>query len=245
MLKIHLPPKQQIKVSHAAADFKHEQYECASAISEVMTVYQKSGFRKPNASSLPLRFEVDSFLARIVDKFIGKEGPNAYPVLAGVNRERFILQNIEKWEDVDDPHLLDKASNLYPQLQNVFATVASINKATEQEIGDALRAIRSFHSSSRYSGGFQAHVDKLFAENEPAVLRDQFAYLLHGPDEFEFRLALFTTGTSYKIKGFGPSSAKELLGWCNKEDVMICTDKTKKALRYLGFDIELEAKDKS
>jgi hypothetical protein len=243
MLVLRLTERQQAKVSLEAKSFKQEQQTCASAIAEVMAVYQGTGFRKPNASSLPLRFEVDSFLARIVDKFIGKEGPTAYPLLAGTHRERFILQNIEKWEDVEDKHLLDKAANLYPQLQNTFGTVAAIHSASEQQIGESLKAIRSFYSAARYSGGYQAHVDKLFAQNDPSVLRDQFAYLLHGRDAFEYRLAIFTAGTDYKIKGFGPSAAKELLGWCNKEGIMLFTDKTKKALRYLGFDIAIETKE--
>lgn len=241
MLVLNLTDRQQAKVLREADAFKLEQLECATAIDEVMALYQGTGFRKPNASSLPLRFEIDSFLARIVDKFIGKEGPTAYPLLAGTNRERFILNNIEKWEDVDDPHLMDKAANLYPQLQKTFGTVAAIHNASEQQIGESLKAIRSFYSAARYSGGYQAHVDKLLAQNEPLVLRDQFAYLLHGRDAFEYRLAIFTAGTDYKIKGFGPSAAKELLGWCNKEDVILFTDKTKKALRYLGFDIAIDS----
>jgi hypothetical protein len=241
MLVLRFTDKQHAKVLQAAGTFKQEQQECASAIAEVMTLYKGTGFRKPNASSLPLRFEVDSFLARIVDKLIGNEGPTAYPLLAGPNRERFILQTIQKWEDIQDPHLLEKAAILYPQLQKVFASVGAIHTATDQQIGESLRAIRSFFASSRYSGGFQAHVDKLFTSNDPLVLRDQFAYLLYGPDDFEYRLAVFTSGTSYKIKGFGPSAAKELLGWCNKEDIMIFTDKTKKGLRYLGFDIKLDS----
>lgn len=242
MLVLNLTDRQQAKVLRVANTFKQEQLSCASAIEAVMAVYQDTGFRKPNASSLPLRFEVDSFLARIVDKFVGKEGPTAYPLLAGANRERFILQNIEKWESVEDKHLLDKAATLYPQLQKTFGTVAAIHSATEQQIGDSLKAIRSFHFGSRFSGGYQARVDALFKQNDALVLRDQFAYLLHGQDAFEYRLAIFTAGTDYKIKGIGPSAAKELLGWCNKEGVILFTDKTKKALRYLGFDIAIEAK---
>jgi hypothetical protein len=241
MLVLRLTAKQQQKVDLQAAEFKREQERCAAAISEVMTVYARSGYRKVNPDSLPLRFEVDSFLARIVDKFIGSQGATAYPLLSPVAREQAIFQAIVRWEDVEDDHLRNKAANLYPKLQKVFSSVSSIHTATDQQIGEALEAIRSFYSSARYAGGFQPKVDKLFSENDPTEIRDLFAYLLHGKEPYEMRLAIFTVPTNHKIKQFGPSSAIELLGWCNKEDVMIFTDKTKKALRYLGFDIAVDA----
>lgn len=45
----------------------------------------------------------------------------------------------------------------------------------------------------------------------------------------------------YKLNEFGRSAVQELLGWVNKEGIPICNGRTVKALRYLGFNVEILA----
>jgi hypothetical protein len=230
--------KRPSRIEREAAKFVNSQRDFATAITEVTNIYSSFGYRKIAADRLPLRFEVDSFLADIAGELGSDTNAIIFTLRSPADRKALISNQIKLWESKPDTYLSEVANVLLPKLQAVFASTESIHKATDGQIAQALKATRSFFARSRrYKGGYEGLCAALFEKNSATQIRNSFSYLLFGSDAFSIRLASLSNPSPYKVVEFGPANALELLGRCGREGHPIATSRTRIALRYLGFDI--------
>lgn len=220
-------------------DFRKTYQEGVRAFNVVRGVYEKSGYRKAGAGSVPLRVEIDSFISFVRDRrAVGESWMNS-PLRTGGDQERFILEHIDAWRATPWPHYEnDIVGKNYPLLVRTLGSPAAINASDDDRLFDALAVLHSFYDRLRFfPGGLPTWKKEFLSANDPKRLRNVLTYLLHGPGNIEERMANVIFNPEYKLNQFGQSNVQELIGWLSKEDLPIINGRTTKILRYFGSDV--------
>ncbi|MHB1326168.1 MAG: phospholipase D-like domain-containing protein [Thermoleophilia bacterium] len=217
-------------------DYKRTYQEFHTAYREVEDIYKGDGRRQQ--PDLPLRIEIDQFFSYIRQEFAPGDIYLKEPLRSGIERRSFMLEKIDAWFgqrwDWLDGHILE----VYPQIQSRLGTSGSIEKASMNEIIDALEVCHAFHDRLRfYTGGIETIRKEFSAANDLNKVQSTLIYLLHGKGDFIERMGAVIFEPKYKLAMMGRSIVQELLGWVNNEDIPICNSRTIKSLRFLGFDL--------
>lgn len=231
------PSKSEIYLDQYRSDYQgfHDAYKT------VERIYKGTGKRRYDESRLPLRLEIDSFFSFIREKKARKDSYLEEPLLHGQKLENKTLSNINEWFDITwewlDEEIVPKR---YPTIQKVLGSPESIEKATMDDIVEALSSCHSFFDRLRfYHGGHDTHVKEFKDTNDLDQVKKTISYLLYGDGEFIRRMGRCIFDPAYKLNSFGQSNVQELLGWINHQNIPICNNRTLRSLRWLGFDVKL------
>lgn len=229
------PSKEKVFLS----SYNRTYQEFLTAFNEVRELYNEDGRRQQPEEVVPLRIEIDSFFSFVRDCFTKGESYLDEPFRSGDDRRSFVKTKINEWFLNRWPHLDDHIPYNIPRIQRL-STVEAIEKASFDELLDALDVCHSFHDRLRFfKGGHETHLAEFKNTNDLNQVKKTLIYLLHGKDNYVTRLGNCIFNPEYKLNEFGRSAVQELLGWVNKEEIPICNGRTVKALRYLGFNVAI------
>lgn len=226
---------QSLFLSH----FRKVYQEGLSAFDIVRKVYQDTGYRKVDASAIPLRLEIDSFISFVREKVATGDSWKSSPLRSASEQEPVIRQLIEQWKATKWPHFEDRiVGENYPRIQRVFSSPDTIKSADDVELFDALATLHSFYDRFRFFNGGLATWKKEFPKyNDPMRTRESLAYLVFGRDYVVDRMANLVHDPRFKLNEFGKSNVQELIGWCNREELPVLNSRTTKILRFFGSDV--------
>ncbi|MBL0938504.1 MAG: hypothetical protein IBJ03_06405 [Gemmatimonadaceae bacterium] len=221
-------------------EYRAEYQSFVSAFQTVRRVYGASGQRKHPEATLPLRIEVDAFLGWIRSRYTEGQSYLAEPLLAGDELEGKIRTAMKDWFSESYSHIDDVAARRYPLLEKTFGSADRLQRATFDQIIEALSCETSFYDRLRYyKGGHQKHIAVFREANSLEHVRHVLGYLLFGRDDPVIRMYRCIHDSGYRLREFGRSAVQELLGWMNSEEIPICNSRTLRSLRWLGFDVTL------
>ncbi|GAA4862970.1 phospholipase D family protein [Luteimonas vadosa] len=213
--------------------------ETVSAFRAIREEFEADGRRKVAEDRLPLRLEIDSFFSFVRDHIAKGETWAERPVGWNADRQDELRKALDQWHATTWPHLETRiVETNYPRLLKVFGAPKTIREASDDALFDALLTLHSFHDSLRFHAGGIPGLRKAFiGGNDPRVVRECLAYLVHGEDELVQRMANVLYGAVEKPSAFGQANVQELIGWHNREDLPVINGRTTKILRYFGFAV--------
>jgi PLD-like domain len=219
--------------------YRKSYQESVSAFNLIRSIYERVGQRKIAEATIPLRLEIDSFISFVREQHASADKWMEAPLRSGAEQESYIEVLIREWIATTWPYFTETVvQNNYPRLLAVVARPETIMAASDSALFEALCSVHAFNERLRFFlGGLPSWKVAFQKANDPKRTRESLVYLLHGPGSVEERLANVIYGSKHKLNEFGQSSAQELIGWYNKEDLPVVNGRTTKVLRYLGFDI--------
>ena len=234
---IEVGKKKPSKEKLFLADYQRTYQEFLTAYEEIREIYVADTRRQQPEKIVPIRIEIDQFFSFIRDRFTRGKSYEDEPYRISDDRRDFVKSKLDEWFAQRWKYLNEKIPVHLPRLQR-FSSVATIEKASFEEIIDALDVCHSFHDRLRfYSGGHATHAEDFKKSNDLKEIKKVIAYLLYGKDDYITRMGNCIFSPEYKLNQFGRSAVQELIGWVNKEGIPICNSRTVKALRYLGYSV--------
>jgi hypothetical protein len=234
---IEVGKKKPSKEKLFLADYQRTYQEFLTAYEEVRELYVADGRRQQDENVVPMRIEIDQFFSFVRERFTKGDSYRDEPERNGDYRREFVKSKLDEWFAQRWKYLDEKIPVHLPRLQH-FSSVAAIEKASFEEIIDALDVCHSFHDRLRfYSGGHATHAEDFKKSNDLKEVKKVIAYLLYGKDDYITRMGNCIFSPDYKLNQFGRSAVQELIGWINKDGIPICNSRTVKALRYLGYSV--------
>ncbi len=194
-------------------------------------VYTRDKRRKE--PRVPIHIEIDQFLNWIFDDQGASQEYSKQPVRTGNN----LIDNIQMW--INAYH--DSSSNTtteiyeirYKYLMESLSSRESIKKMGIVDFEKVLMKVYSFEEHvRRYDQGVS------FRSNNASKVKETFTYLLFAGGNVEERIIRCFKDPKYKLDGVGASTVKELFGWVNKEDMPIYNERVRKAMLFLGFNLQ-------
>lgn len=205
-------------------------------------IYVAHGQRRYSEQELPLRLEIDGYLAWLRDKHAKGESYKTAPLRHGDALAAHIRPTVAeftagakyKWgDDVVVP-------TSYPTITRVLGTPAAIAAATWDDVIAALGAVHSFHDRLRFfDGGHETHVAVFKEKNSFEQVKATLTYLLHGPGDSVERMAHCLFDPAYRLREFGASGVPETFGWVNREEKPVRNARTTRSMKWLGLPVEL------
>lgn len=238
--KVIKRPGQKIRKSQRLYDsYKRDYQEVTSAFDIIRSVYESIGQRKVPESTIPLRLEVDSFISYVRDVFAKGGKWSSAALLQPKERETKIRSHVVQWHEIPWPYFEETiAHELYPELKSVFASPESIVAASDDELLGALIVLHSFLEHRRYElGGLEPFKKQFIKRNGRERINQTIIFLLFGPGDIEQRMCDCIYNPEYHLHNFGPSNVQEIVGWLNSQELPIINLRTRKVIRYFGFDI--------
>lgn len=220
--------------------YRRSYQEFLTAYKILEKIYREYGHRQQPEELVPLRIEVDSLFSFIREGFTTGDSYKYQPILHGAEQEAFIKDMLQKWFNQRWDYLDKNIVENIPRIVNRLSKESLIKNATIDEIYDALDVCHSFHDRFRfYRNGHDTMKLEFIRDNDINKIKKCLIYLLHGKSDFITRMGTCIFDDEYKLNHVGRSVIQELLGWVNDKDIPICNGRTVKALRYLGFDVEI------
>ncbi|MFZ3090357.1 MAG: phospholipase D-like domain-containing protein [Nitrospirota bacterium] len=220
-------------------NYRKTYQETVSVFNKVREVYESTGKRKVDASVIPVRLEIDSFLSFVRDAHAVHETWREQPKGWNKNRQDLLIEHIQEWLYTKWTHFEETIVKInYPLISRVFASPEVIDSASLSQILDGLTVLHSFHDRLRfYDSGLETLKQSFISHNDEQKIKDSLKYLLYGSHEVVQRMCDLIYNNSYKLNEFGQANVQELVGWVNKEDLPVVNGRTTKVLRYFGFDV--------
>jgi hypothetical protein len=202
--------------------------------------YRRDGRRQQPEEIVPLRIELDLFLSFIRKTFAGGDGYLAEPLRDREGRAARAREHFDQWFHDRWPYLDDHTPGNYAKISRLLGSRKVIEKASAEDLFDALDVCHSFHDRFRfYSGGHATMRKRFLADNDVRQVKKVLTYLLYGEGDFVDRMGTCIFSPEYKLAGVGRSVVQEVFGWVNGDDVPICNGRTVKSLRYLGGNVKI------
>lgn len=188
------------------------------------------------AKVVPLRIVIDQFLNWVKMNKIAGRSYLKQPLRDIPGLQRAIAAALREF--TENPPSMEHAEENYRKLNAAFGSAAGLAGLGEKKLVEAAGHIYAF---STYIGRYRSEdgVEGFLELNGVDAVRKTFSYLLHGADDYKTRIAKASSDPDYRLYWFGESSVTELYGWVNTDDTPILNGRVKKAMRYLGFDIEI------
>lgn len=220
-------------------NYRKTYQESVSAFVKIKEVYESVGKRKNDFHDIPLRLEIDSFCSFVRDVHATHESWKEAPVGWDDDKKSMLLSHVREWMDTEWRHYDEQICyENYPLITKVFSSEESIDKASYDEIIEALVVLHSFHDRLRfYSGGLDTLKREFKEHNELSRVKSSLNYLLFGKGDIVKRMADLIYDNAYKLSEFGQANVQELIGWINREDLPVINGRTTKVFRYYGFDV--------
>ncbi len=209
------------------------------AYRELKSVYNPDQVRHPAFNEFAVEYEIDRFLNWAKLKYTTDDNIQDFPQLDEEKRRLRIADHVAIWlhENVEfDQERLERLD----KLRMMFATPDRLEQVSMEDLTDALLGCAAFLEQLRFAkGGMPALVSLFQKDNDLPALKKTFGHLAFGKPEFVRRTYDCIYGGEYKLAHFGQNSILELFGWVNPEGIPPINGRTKKALRYFGFPIQL------
>lgn len=202
---------------------------------ELESIYIQSGDRHQLFRDLSRAYEIDRFLYWVKSKTTDEE-LSFLPILQGSALQQNILTHISEWKSLQTvPTDADRQKRIL-RLQKIARSQEALKTSSIDEITDALCGCAAFMENLRFtSGGLEPHLNAFKSENSIENIRDTITHLAFGDGDYVQRIYDCLYG-KFKLARFGQNSVLELFGWINSEGIPPFNGRTKKALRYLGFN---------
>ncbi|ANL49433.1 phospholipase D-like domain-containing protein (plasmid) [Rhizobium phaseoli] len=218
----------------------YEQYR--PAFSEVTTLLNEHGLRRPELGSMGLANEANRFLNYVrLTHVIGDEAWQAAPMRGTEERKALVVSLGKEWVLAKNSLVPENFSEWLDNVSHTFGTVESLKTAGKDEITQGLLSLHAFSEQLRFVKGGQKNLPGDFwARNENRLdhVRSSLNYLLHGPGDFIERFHDILYHPSRRFARFGYFSALELYGTVKPDECPPMNGRMAKALRYLGFDVK-------
>lgn len=127
----------------------------------------------------------------------------------------------------------DQHSKGLPRRLSVFKKYLALSKIDQLTMPQIQEVYRNMNCSGMRIQRFDG--DKELALNSILKIRNSLKYLLYSHDEIEVRIHRLMKDPEYKLKGFGESAIKEVIGWVHHHKMPMGNDKAANALKALGF----------
>ncbi|MCM0756613.1 phospholipase D family protein [Desulfovibrio aminophilus] len=211
-----------------------------NAFNIVKKVYLDFGKRKSTPEDIPIRIEIDRFLSYIREKCASGDSYLQAPLLATDDAINNTNIYIFDWFKFDDTYLFDTAIPNYKTINENFKSEESIEALSYSDIFDTLTICHAIHDRFRFfKGGLKTMKQHFMERNNCDTVKRMLKYLLFSNDNYIIKMYNCIYDQSFKTTEIGRSGIQDLYGWINKDDVPICNRRTVKALRFLGFNVEI------
>jgi PLD-like domain len=216
--------------------------EYLPAFTEVTTLLEERGFRRPELVSLGLANETNRFLNWVRKTHaVGEDTWRSAPILDEAARRDRLLALGTKWVRVDDSAVPADYTAWLRTVERIFGTPETLQAASKDTLTEGLMSIHAFTEQLRFVEGGSTRLPAAFwSANADDVdkVRNTLHDLIHGPGDFVERLHDALYDRSKKINKFGLFSALELYGSVKPDECPPMNGRMAKALRYLGFGVQ-------
>ena len=211
------------------------------AFLEIHDVLVQGDLRRPELDGVHPLHETNRFLNWVRLRHVhGDDAWRLAPTRNVEERRRLIIRYGQEWTQAED--------NLVPNLffdwlDNVFrhfGTSDSVERASKEDIGEALMSLHAFTEQLRFVKGGQGNVlPEFWSENSNDVdrVRASIQHLLHGSGDFAERLHDVLYDPAWKLRMFGRFSALELFGTVHPDEFPPVNGRMVKAMRFLGYPV--------
>jgi hypothetical protein len=222
-------------------EFRRARQTFDTAFNHLRSRYELMNFRKVAEGTLPLRLEVDQFLSWLRETHVVGETYAEQPERHGSDLDGSVDRFLFEWKDAPYSHLDDgEAISAYQRLNNSFGSVEAIHALTQDQIFDALYELNSVRERRRYfKGGRETFRKEFLKANNQKRMQDAISFILHGPGDPVDRMAKAIYRREYGMENFGRSNVQELYGSVNTRNSPVCNGRTVKAMRYLGYSVQV------
>lgn len=218
----------------------YEQYR--PAFSEVTSILEEGGFRRPDLADVGIENETNRFLNYVrLTHVIGDEAWQSAPLRSAEERRNLIRDYAQEWVEAADNKVPENYAAWLRTVKQTFGTREAIQAADKAQIIDGLMSLHAFIEQLRFVKGGQKNLPTEFWKvnnDDVARVKSILTYLLHGPGDFIQRFHDVLYDPSMKLKRFGYFCALELYGTVKPDECPPMNGRMAKALRYLGFDVK-------
>ena len=218
----------------------YEQYR--PAFSEVTTILDEHGYRRPDLANVSIENETNRFLNYVrLTHVIGDEAWQAAPLRSTEDRRKEIMHYALEWVDAANNKVPEDYAAWLETVKRTFGTREAIEAASKEEITDGLMSLHAFTEQLRFvKGGLKNLPAEFWRANNEDVdrVKSTLTYLLHGPGDFIQRFHDVLYDRSIKLKRFAYFCALELYGTVKPDECPPMNGRMAKALRFLGFDVK-------
>ena len=218
----------------------YEQYR--PAFSEVTTILDEHGFRRPELANVGIENETNRFLNYVrLTHAIGDEAWQTAPLRSAEDRRKEIMLYAQKWVDASNIKVQGDYAAWLKTVKRIFGTRETIEVASKEAITEGLMSLHAFTEQLRFvKGGLKNLPAEFWKANNDDVARvkSTLTYLLHGPGDFIQRFHDVLYDRSIKLKRFAYFCALELYGTVKPDECPPMNGRMAKTLRFLGFDVK-------
>ena len=212
------------------------------AFNKVKEIIEAPQFRNPRMKKFHIAHETERFLHYIQkSKRMGVNSERfTLPPMSPDERQENIIRYAKEWANAKTLFLPKNYSTKLTTIEKTYATRNSINRASEKEIVDGLRHLRSFgdHSTQYFMKISHAKFMRTNQDNL-AYVKERLSHLLHGSDNFIARIhEVSKKGAPKKLNYLGFFSALELYGTVFPGEFPPICRRTVAILQSLDFDLE-------
>ena len=218
----------------------YEQYR--PAFLEVKDILVNNDFRRSDLAEIGADNETNRFLNWVrLTYVIGDEAWQTAPLRSEADRASEISRLGREWTNAEDNKVPDTYQDWLDNVESVFASPESIEKASQDNLTEGLTSLHAFAEMSRFVKGGAVNLPAAFwsANNQDVSrVKTSLSYLLFGSGDFIQRLHGLLYEPDKKLRYFGRFCALELFGTIKPAECPPMNGRMAKALRYLGYDVK-------
>ena len=218
----------------------YEQYR--PAFSEVTSILDAHGFRRPDLADVGIENETNRFLNYVrLTHVIGDEAWQSAPLRSADDRRREIMHYAQEWVDAANNRVPEDYAAWLRTVEQTFGSREAIEAADKERIMEGLMSLHAFTEQLRFvKGGLKNLPAEFWKSNNDDLerVKTTLVYLLHGPGDFIQRFHDVLYDQSMKLKRFGYFCALELYGTIKPDECPPMNGRMAKALRFLGYDVK-------
>lgn len=216
----------------------YEQFK--PAFDEVTKLMSASGVHRPEWQVDEQSSETNRFLNWVRLIHGPSEEWRKAPPRSPDNRAGYIASLVKEWAYTRDPRIPHDFFDNMEQLRRVFASRASLEDASLDDLSNALMGVHAFEEQIRFiKGGYGRIIPFFWEQNEQDIARVKrtFTHLMFDEGDFIAHLYDVLNFPEWKVRYFGESCALELTGTIRPNLCPPMNGRSAKGLRVLGFDV--------
>ena len=189
-------------------------------------------------ASSPYDYEIDRFLFWVKEHTTDDNlYSHKHPLRSGDDLHKNIRRYVSEWSKHSLTVDRGRIRSIM-ELRRLFGEEKRLQTVDLDEITDLLYgACAAFLESQRFiEGGSDYGISDFKRHNSIEQIRTTFHHLIYGSGDYVQRVYDCINHRKYKLYRWGINSTLELFGWVNDNNVPPFNLRTKKALRFLGFD---------
>ncbi len=211
------------------------------AFNKVTELIEAQAFRRPELADVGVANETNLFLSWVRLTYAPGESWESATLRSEDGRRDEICALGAEWTTTAKSKVAKKYKEWLHRVKAVFASRASIQEASKEELTAGLMSIHAFYDQLQFAKGGTANLPGRFwgANNhDVAKVKKTLIFLLHGDKgDFTRRLHDVLYDSSRKLRFFGKFCALELYGTVKPDECPPLNGRIAKALRYVGFDV--------